>query len=140
MVILNADEPPLVPGATILLVDDNAAYRDMTTMALSSIGHSVQPCSSAEAALARAAGNPLLQLLVTDVVMAKMNGIQLAAELRRICPAIKVLFCSGHPASALARQGIDVSSGEFLMKPVSLKTLSAKIGEMVGTSKAGAKA
>lgn len=140
MAILEANELSLVPGATILLVDDNAAYREMATMALSSVGHLVQPCSSPEAALVCAGGNPLWQLLVTDVVMAKMNGVQLAAEILRICPAIKVLFCSGHPATALARQGIDVSSGEFLMKPVSLRALSTKIGEMVGTSKAVAKA
>jgi CheY-like chemotaxis protein len=115
------------PGATMLLVDDNAPYRQMTEMALSSLGYSVQPCSSAEAALASAAESPDLKLLITDVVMSKMNGVELAAEIRRIRPQMKVLFCSGYPAAALTRQGLDLSQGEFLMKPISLGALSSKI-------------
>ena len=114
-------------GATMLLVDDNAAYREMTEMALSSLGYSVQPCSSPEAALATATASPDLQLLITDVVMSKMNGVELAAEIHRIRPQTKVLFCSGYPAAALARQGLDLAGGEFLMKPISLAALSAKI-------------
>ena len=116
-----------VRGATMLLVDDNAAYRDMTQLALSSLGYSVQPCSSPEAALASAAESPDLELLITDVVMSKMNGVELAAEIRRIRPQVKVLFCSGYPAAALARQGLDLTPGEFLMKPVSLAALAAKL-------------
>ena len=125
-----------VPGAAMLLVDDNAAYRDMTEMALSSLGYRVQPCSSPEAALASAAESPDLHLLITDVVMSKMNGVELAAEIQRIRPQMKVLFCSGYPAAALARQGIDLSRGEFLMKPVSLTALSAKIQALLAPMEA----
>jgi YesN/AraC family two-component response regulator len=59
--------------------------------------------------------------------MSKMNGVELAAEIRRIRPQVKVLFCSGYPAAALARQGLDLTPGEFLMKPVSLAALAAKL-------------
>ena len=124
-------------GATMLLVDDNAAYRDMTELALSSLGYSVQPCSSPEAALASATESPDLQLLITDVVMSKMNGVELAAEIHRIRPQMKVLFCSGYPAAALARQGLDLTRGEFLMKPITLAALSSKIQGLLASTEAG---
>ena len=125
-----------VPGATILLVDDNAAFREMTEMALNSLGYSVQPCSSPDVALAAASGSPHLELLMTDVIMAKMNGIQLAAQIGRLCPKIKVLFCSGYPATALARQGLDLTAGEFLMKPISLRALTLKIQALLAQPEA----
>ena len=121
----------VVPHPTVLLVDDNTAFREMTEMALSSLGYEVQPSSSADAALESVSRSSRFKLLITDVVMSKMNGVQLAAEIRRICPEIKVLFCSGYPATALARQGLDLSAGEFLMKPVSLAALSSKMGALL---------
>lgn len=126
-------ESESVSGATMLLVDDNSVYRDMTEMALSSLGHAVQPCSSPNEALERATGNPLLKLLITDVIMAQMNGVQLAREIQQLRPDMKILFCSGYPAAALARQGLDVTFGEFLMKPVSLNALSSKIEILLGS-------
>ncbi len=123
-------EPALVPDATMLLVDDNAAFRDMTDMALDSLGYTVQPCASPRAALEYASRSAQFTVLITDVIMAKMNGVQLAAEVRRIRPEIKVLFCSGYPIEALARQGLDCSSGEFLMKPTSISALGAKISAL----------
>ncbi len=123
---------PSTPNATILLVDDNCVYRDMTEMALTSLGYCVQPCSCPNEALERVASSPLLKLLITDVIMSKMNGVQLANEIRGRRPDIKVLFCSGYPAVALTRQGLDVTSGEFLMKPVSLSALSSKIELLIG--------
>lgn len=125
-----------VPNATVLLVDDNAAFRDMTEMALSSLGYSVVTCSSPEEAIESAASSPDLQLLITDVIMAKMTGAQLAAEILRVRPEMKILFCSGYPAGALTRQGVDLTRGEFLMKPLSLAALSSKIQRMLSPSEA----
>lgn len=130
MLLPDNHEPAIVPGATVLLVDDNAAFRDMTGMALESLGYTVQPCGSPQAAVEHVNRSALFQVMITDVIMAKMNGVQLAAEVRRIRPDIKVIFCSGYPAKALSRQGIDCSSGEFLMKPTSITALGAKIGAL----------
>lgn len=121
-----------VPGATVLLVDDNAAFRDITEMALTKLGYCVQPCGSPQAALATISANPQFELLITDVVMSKMNGVELAAQVQRTRPRMKVLFCSGYPASALARQGLDLSSGDFLMKPISMGALSSKMTALLG--------
>jgi CheY-like chemotaxis protein len=116
----------------MLLVDDNEAFREMTAMALGNLGYAVKTCDSPEAALASAAKTPPVELLMTDVVMSKMNGVDLAAEIRRLVPNIKVLFCSGYPKAALARQGLDLGLGDFLMKPISLGKLSSAIQELVG--------
>ncbi len=134
MSVLPLSDPPVATTerATVLLVDDNTAFRDITEMALTSLGYPVQVSSSPEAALERVGETSELQLLITDVVMSKMNGIELAAEVRRRRPAMKVLFCSGYPASALERQGLDVSTGEFLMKPISLGGLSSKMMALLG--------
>lgn len=136
MASLTANETGQLTGATMLLVDDNAAYRDMTEMALSSLGYSVATCSSPEAALESVTASPGLQLLITDVIMTKMNGVQLAAEVHRTRPEMKILFCSGYPAAALARQGLDLTRGEFLMKPISLAALSAKIEGLLSPTEA----
>jgi YesN/AraC family two-component response regulator len=68
--------------------------------------------------------------------MSKMDGVELAREIQRIRPEMKVLFCSGYPAAALARQGLDLTRGEFLMKPVSLAALSAKIQGLLSPTEA----
>ena len=130
-VSLEVDRPAATAGETILIVDDNAAFRDMTEMALSSLGYTVTTCSSSEVALHAAATTPELQLLITDVVMTKMNGVELAAEIHRIRPEMKVLFCSGYPAATLARQGLDLTGGDFLMKPASLASLASKVAALM---------
>ena len=129
--------PSGAPGATMLLVDDNEAFREMTAMALGTLGYAVTTCDSPEAALASAADNPPFELLMTDVIMTKMNGIDLAAQIRRVLPDIKVLFCSGYPEAALVRQGLDLGIGEFLMKPISLGLLSSTLRELLGPPHAG---
>ena len=129
--------PAAVPGRAMLLVDDNEAFREMTAMALGNLGYSVKTCASPEDAIASAADTPAFELLMTDVVMTRMNGIDLAAEIRRRVPNIKVLFCSGYPEAALARQGLDLGVGEFLMKPISLGMLSSTIRELLDPPSAG---
>lgn len=126
-----------VPPATLLLVDDSTPFREMTAMALRRVGYAVEPCGSPEAALELASGSTQFQLLITDVVLGKTNGVELATRIREILPHIKVLFCSGHPEAALARQGIDLGMGEFLMKPMSINVLSAMIEHLLNPVAAG---
>ncbi len=129
-----------VPPATLLLVDDNTAFREMTAMALRSRGYAVEPCGSPEAALELASGSTQFQLLITDVVLGKTNGVEVAARIREVLPQIKVLFCSGYPEAALARQGIDLGMGEFLMKPMSIGALCSTIEQLLNPVTAGSSA
>ena len=118
--------------AMILLVDDNAAFREVTAEALLNLGYSVEISSSLDEVLASASRNANAQLLITDVVMGNINGMDIAMQVRLVRPGIKVLFCSGYPRAALARRGLDFGADEFLLKPISLGTLAPKIAELVG--------
>lgn len=120
-----------VPPARLLLIDDNTAFREMTAMALGSRGYAVEQCDSPEAALELASGNTHFELLITDVVLGNTNGVEVAARIRAILPHIKLLFCSGYPAAALVRQGIDLGTSEFLMKPMSIGALCSAIEHLL---------
>ena len=116
----------------ILLVDDNAAFRGVTAEALLNLGYSVETSSSLDEVLDSASRNSNARLLITDVVMGNINGLDIASQVRLVRPEIKVLFCSGYPRAALARRGLDIGPDEFLVKPMSLSTLSPKIAELMG--------
>lgn len=116
----------------MLLVDDNAAFREITALALGKLGFFVKAYSSGDAALESSSMDSRFQLLMTDVIMASVNGIELAERVRLFRPEVKVLFCSGYPRSALLRNGLDLGRGEFLMKPMSIDALSAKIQVLLG--------
>jgi CheY-like chemotaxis protein len=123
--------PARALGTSILLVDDDAAIRDITAIALQTLGYSVEVCSSAVAALDLVRGAGRFDLLITDVVMAPVNGIELASRIRENRPNMKVLFCSGHPREGLARQGLHLGTDEFLMKPISIGRLSAMLEKLL---------
>lgn len=104
----------VVPGATILFVDDDEALRNLATRFLSRPGHRVLTASNAGEAilLAESHGHPI-DLLVADIVMPIMDGRALARRLSPMLPEMALLFMSGHPEHAVAG---DVE-GNFLAKP-----------------------
>lgn len=116
---------------SILLVDDDPSNRKITALALTCLGHSVISVESGEAALRMAAVHPNLRLLVTDVHMPQMNGLVLAAKLRRLHPGLQVLFCSGHTTLMEKLAGDDLPECGFLAKPLNIVRLSAKIKELL---------
>ncbi len=75
-------------------------------------------------------GQPI-DLLVSDVVMPQMNGLDLARRLQTRRPDLKTLFISGYPADIIARQGILEKGLPFLAKPFSLPNLALKVREVL---------
>ncbi len=102
----------------ILLVEDEVAVRTVATRLLRRRGYEVTECSDAEEALSRA-GDLDFDVLVTDVTMPGMSGVELAETLRRQRPEIGVLFVSGYTESAGSLGDIEV----FLQKPFTSDTL-----------------
>ncbi len=104
---------------TILLVEDDAAVRELAARALREVGYRVLEAGDGTAALALA-GEPLgaIDLLLTDVVMPGQSGGALASELRRTRPSLPVLFISGYPDDTV-RAGVEESEASFLAKPFS---------------------
>jgi DNA-binding NarL/FixJ family response regulator len=73
-----------------------------------------------------------IDALVTDVVMADMNGRELAEELRARQPDLKVLFMSGYSDDAVIRRGVASTPEGFLQKPFDLNAIARKVGTMLG--------
>jgi FixJ family two-component response regulator len=74
---------------------------------------------------------------VTDVVMPRMSGPQLADLLARERPEIRVLFVSGHADEAITRCGVPAVAGAFLQKPFSPARLAQKVREVLDREPAG---
>jgi CheY-like chemotaxis protein len=110
----------------VLLVDDEDAVRELTRLVLQTSGHRVLAARDGPEALALAAGHSgPLPLLVTDVVMPRMSGTQLAERLHSLWPEMRVLYLSGHTGESLA-------GAAFLEKPFSPAALVRKVREILG--------
>jgi two-component system, cell cycle sensor histidine kinase and response regulator CckA len=101
-------------------------------MILTEYGYTVLTArDSGEAlALARHHESPI-DLLVTDVVMPGMNGRELRDELSALFPHMKTLFMSGYTPDVIATRGVIDEGIEFLPKPFSVVSLTAKVHEML---------
>jgi two-component system cell cycle sensor histidine kinase/response regulator CckA len=118
---------------TILLAEDDAPVRDVARRALERAGYQVLPVTDAEAAVAAADRHPgHIHLLITDVVLPRMSGRELAARLAIHRPAIKVLYVSGTSEGAIARHRMLEPGIEFLEKPFSLERLLRKVRQVLG--------
>ncbi len=120
----------LVPSGTetILLVEDETAVRAMTRMALQVNGYTLLEAEDGVEALRlceRHAGP--IHLLVSDVVMPRMGGRELAARLTPLRPEMRVIFVSGYTDDAVVRHGIRQAEVAFLQKPFSPDTLRRKV-------------
>ena len=129
---------PLPFNETVLVVEDDARVRDILRKVLSLHGYTVLQASSGDQALAlvRQHQRPI-DLLISDVVMPRMSGQQLATQLKACLPRLRVLFVSGYSASMLERP--DCPSWEeppFLQKPFTPDILIRKIHEVLGKAAA----
>ncbi len=128
---MNPAQPPLArPHETILLVEDERAILEMTTLMLRGLGYHVLPASTADEAMELAVRSASeLSLLVTDVVMPATNGRELATNLLSLYPGLKLLYMSGYTSNILAHHGVAEEGGRFLQKPFSLNELALKVRE-----------
>ena len=115
-------------GGTVLIVEDEAALLTLNEIILKRLGYRVLVAGTPELAIGLAekhAGE--IRLLLTDVVMPGMNGLDLAARLLGICPNMRVLFMSGHTADLISPRGVLDGSMNFIQKPFGLLDLGAKV-------------
>ena len=117
---------------TILLVEDDPQLRRLSSSVLSHCGYKVLVAGSPEEGLAISKANhEEIRLLVTDVVMPRMNGRQLAERLLPLCPNLRVLYISGYTNNAIVHYGVLDSGLWFLPKPFTLSALVAKVREVL---------
>ena len=115
--------PP--PGTeTILVVDDEDALREMARRMLTSAGYTViTAAGGAEAIRAASSHTGPIDLILTDVIMPKMQGQTVADEVRKVRPDIRVLYMSGNAEPALEAEGVLGATFDLLDKPFDKTTL-----------------
>ncbi|MGA7512329.1 MAG: response regulator, partial [Candidatus Sulfotelmatobacter sp.] len=117
---------------TILLVEDDAQLRALTSSVLAHCGYKVLSAAGTEEGLALCRENHReIHLLVTDVIMPGMNGRQLAEQVKKLSPSTKVLYVSGYTSNAIVHYGVLDPGLSFLPKPFSLAALVAKVREVL---------
>jgi len=119
-------------GETVLVVEDEAALREVTRRILTRNGYQVISAASGPEAIAIAAGHPgEIHLLVTDVVMPHMLGKEVAEKMRAVKPGIEVLYMSGYARPVLATQGRLDPNVALVEKPFSEADLLAMAGQVL---------
>jgi len=118
---------------TVLLVEDEDAVRAFGARALINKGYKVLEANSGEAALeVLNQGGQAVDLLITDVVMPRLDGPSLVRKVRETRPDMPVIFISGYAEDGF-RQRLGREAGiHFLPKPFSLKDLAGKVKEVMG--------
>jgi two-component system, cell cycle sensor histidine kinase and response regulator CckA len=123
---------------TILLVEDEEVVRGLTTNILEGAGYQVIAASGgAEAAELYAGRDEPIDLLLTDVVMPRTSGKEVAGQLTKMQPGLKVLFMSGYTDEAIVHHGVLDADVEFIQKPFTPAALSKKIREVLDKTNGG---
>jgi CheY-like chemotaxis protein len=125
-------EPPPRPvrgrGEVVLVVEDEAALREVTRRILARNGYEVLVASNGYQAINLATtGTQHLDVLLTDVVMPGIQGKEVAERVRRLRPEVRVLYMSGYTHGLLGVQGILEPGVHLLEKPFSETSLLAKL-------------
>jgi PAS domain S-box-containing protein len=120
-------EPLARASETILLVEDEKSLREMIHEILEEGGYTVLEGGSPEEALAAARSHPgPIHLMLTDVVMPRMGGRDLAAEMAAVRPDLRVLYMSGYTDNAIVHHGVLDAGTHFLQKPFTADALLRK--------------
>jgi PAS domain S-box-containing protein len=127
------DRPAVARGTeTILVAEDNPQVRAVVAQSLRLFGYTVLVAESGEEALSVAGAHGVaIDMLVTDLIMPRMGGVELASRLRAEMPGLQVLFLSGYTEEAVTEKGVSGVEGAFLQKPVMPTELAAKVRELL---------
>jgi len=117
-------------GASILVVEDDPRVSRSTVAALEELGYRPYPCASGKEALAILKREPDLALVVTDVMMPEMTGTELAAEVKRRRPDMRILFVTGYVGEA--GETADLAGHAVLRKPFTVAALAASVEAAMG--------
>jgi CheY-like chemotaxis protein len=132
-----APETGVVTGGTetILLVEDQPQLRHLTSHILQGYGYNVREVANGKEALSLFEQNgELIDLVLTDIVMPGITGIELGRQLRSTHPEIKILYMSGYTDDVVLRQGGGGPGNAYLEKPFTPEGLVRKIRQVMEAS------
>lgn len=125
---------PTTTRKRIMIVEDEAQILRLMQRALERSNFEVLAYIDAEVALTEFRLRPNVDVLVTDVLMPKLNGADLARQMLALQPGLRVLFVSGHTASVALDCGIDQTNSRFLQKPFQPAVLLNEVERLVNAS------
>ncbi len=116
----------------ILLVEDEESVREIVQKALAKCGYQVSAmCNGKEALDLCLEKSEQFDMLITDIVMPQISGIELANELIPKFPEMKVMYMSGYTDKTIVRHGILGTEAEYIQKPFSMNFLSRRVREIL---------
>ena len=120
---------------TVLLVEDEPELLELCQSMLMNLGYRVLSAATPTSAIQLAQDSTkAIHLLITDVVMPEMNGLDMAKQLKMIHPNLKCLFMSGYTADIIAKRGILDDHVHFLQKPFSMNDLAHTVRRVLEAS------
>lgn len=133
LIIHNKKNDDLPLGTeTILLVEDDAVIRKVTSKILRRLGYNVLIAENGNMAIdIFQEKSKEIDLLLTDIIMPKMNGKELSDHIRQTHPDIKILYMSGYEENVISKHGILNEGLNFISKPFNSSKLSRKIREVI---------
>jgi PAS domain S-box-containing protein len=127
----NSAPPISRDNETVLLVEDEPSILNMTKIMLEKLGYRVLTATGSDEAIGWAESHPgSFHVLLTDMVMPKMNGSALSLRLQKLHPNFKTLFMSGYTAEAFEHGGLN-NDAYFMQKPFSMSDLGTKLREVL---------
>lgn len=134
--ITDSSEPLLGGNERILLVDDEAQIRTITSRILTSQGYSVVTASDGQVAFEIFAANPFIfDLIISDVNMPKLSGDKLAFKILEIRPEMSILLASGYNKRISKEFISDIGVKDLLDKPISRDNLLHKVRQVLDKEK-----
>jgi DNA-binding NtrC family response regulator len=112
----------------LLLVDDEARFVETLSKRLTARGFDVEGALSGPEALARLDARPF-DVVLLDVWMPGMDGLEVLKQIRRLHPSVRVVLVSGNASITAAVEGIRLGATDYLLKPVEIEDVMAKIEE-----------
>ena len=110
----------------VLLVDDEKDFVDMLQLRLEEEGEMVTPAYSGEMAL-KILAKEEIDVVILDILMPGMDGIQTLKEIKRRFPLIEVILLTGHGTTASAVDGMKQGAYDYLLKPADFSELETKL-------------
>ena len=124
--------PHQVGKENVLIVEDEGEVREMVKALLEEFKYTVVEARDGEEAVRKYAGaGDDIDLIVMDIVMPRKNGMEACNEIKKINPAVKILFTSGYDADIVRVKGVFGPGMDFISKPASPAEFLKKIREVL---------
>ncbi len=120
--------------AKILLAEDDSAMRQFIAGALERAGHDVTTAENGLLALTILEKDPSFALLLTDIVMPEIDGIELSSKALKLLPDLKIIFITGFAAMAIAGSGANDGAHKVISKPFHLGKLVDEVEQILKAS------